>query len=144
MAHPPMPGWDAAGEATSSASSEASRGRRTGGGMGFLGRKRSDERITPSSSHPADEIRSMDGGHAALDPVRLGWSPHTPCRRIPVPPSIQGACMRPHAPRFACLGLAWLGIVVPPAGAATDKIVVSEFLIRCADARPDGAFVELA
>jgi len=41
------------------------------------------------------------------------------------------------------VGLACLGYAVLPAGAATDKIVVDEFLLRCADARPDGAFVEL-
>jgi len=40
-------------------------------------------------------------------------------------------------------GLACLGFAVLPAGAATDKIVIDEFLLRCADARPDGAFVEL-
>ena len=40
-------------------------------------------------------------------------------------------------------GLASLGLAASPAGAASDKIVVDEFLLRCADARPDGAFVEL-
>src|SRR5215471_15875063 len=41
------------------------------------------------------------------------------------------------------VGLACLGCSALPAGAATDKIVVDEFLLRCADGRSDGAFVEL-
>jgi hypothetical protein len=41
------------------------------------------------------------------------------------------------------LGLVCLGFAAVPVDAATDKIVVDEFLLRCADGRADGAFVEL-
>src|SRR5262245_6719248 len=52
--------------------------------------------------------------------------------------------LRPPAPWLAwSVALACPLLATLPAGAATDKIVVSEFLLRCADARPDGAFVEL-
>src|SRR5436190_12896434 len=81
--------------------------------------------------------------------MAAGGSPIGDCK-FPLDP---GACMRPRTGRPArrrpalwsawSVGFACLGFAAFPAGAATDNIVVDEFLLRCVDGRPDGAFVEL-